>query len=102
MATWTSFPHTRDYAFDATSVRKHWARLHAGDREPVPTNAKVLAAWALLHKGEFRKAFDAGMQLGPEGTTVANKAACMYANYLEPREKTKHELFLQAAERAAA
>ncbi len=102
MASWTAFAHTRDYAFDATSLRRQWARLHAGDQEPLPTERKVLEAWALFHQGEFRRAFDAGLKAGPPGITVANKAACIYANYLEPKEKTKQELFLQAAERAAA
>ncbi len=32
----------------------------------------------------------------------ANKATCTYANYLEPKEKTRQSLFLQVAERAQA
>ena len=102
MPIWTAFPHTGDYTFTAAGLRKHWPRLHAGDQEPLPKDAEVLAAWALFHQGEFRKAFDAGMAAGPNGVTVANKAACIYANYLEPKERTKQEIFLQAAERAAA
>ena len=31
MAKWTAFPHVGDYAFDGKSLKKHWARLHAGD-----------------------------------------------------------------------
>jgi hypothetical protein len=49
----------------------------------------VLAAWALFHAGEFQKAFDAGLKAGGAGITVANKAQCIYANYLEKSEKTK-------------
>ena len=30
MAKWTAFPHLGEYPFDAASVKKHWARLHAG------------------------------------------------------------------------
>ncbi len=36
MAKWTVFPHLGDYQFDAASATKHWARLHAGDAEPMP------------------------------------------------------------------
>jgi tetratricopeptide (TPR) repeat protein len=61
-----------------------------------------LAAWALFHAGDFQKAFDAGMKAGGAGLTVANKAQCIYANYLEKSEKTKLEMFIEAAERAAA
>ena len=31
MAKWTAFPHAGDYAFDAASLKKGWARLHQGD-----------------------------------------------------------------------
>ena len=58
MAKWTAFPYAGEYVFDAASVRKYWARLHAGDAEPLPTDARVLQAWALFHSGEFQKAMD--------------------------------------------
>ena len=99
---WTAFPHLGDYSFDAASVKKSWARLHQGDCEPLPKEAAVLAAWVLFHNGEFQKAFDAGIKLGNDGITVANKAACIYANYLETKEKPKLDLFTQAAARAEA
>ena len=63
MAKWTAFPHAGDYEFDAASVKKNWARLHQGDAEPLPKDAKVLEAWALFHNGEFQKAADAGVDL---------------------------------------
>ena len=99
---WTAFPHLGDYSFDAASVKKSWARLHQGDCEPLPKEAAVLAAWVLFHNGEFQKAFDAGIKLGNDGTTVANKAACIYANYLETTEKPKLDMFMEAAARAEA
>lgn len=103
MAKWTAFPHDADdYAFDAAALKKSWARLHAGDAEPLPTDAKVLAAWALFHAGEFQKAAEAGVKAGGAGITVANKAQAIYANYLEKSEKTKLELFMEVAERAEA
>jgi len=103
MAKWTAFPYdSAPYAYDTAALKKHWARLHAGDAEPLPKDDKVLAAWALFHAGEFQKAFDAGLKAGGAGITVANKAQCIYANYLEKSEKTKLAMFLEAAERAEA
>jgi tetratricopeptide (TPR) repeat protein len=103
MAKWTAFPHeAADYTYDTAALKKHWARLHAGDAEPLPTDAKVLAAWALFHAGEFQKAAEAGLKAGGAGITVANKAQAIYANYLEKSEKTKLALFMEVAERAEA
>lgn len=101
MAQWTAFPHPGEYQFDAASVTLHWQRLHAGDAEPLPSDPAVLAAWVLLHNGQFQQAAEAGLQAGPAGWTVANKATCIYANYLEQREKTRLDLFQEAAHRAA-
>ena len=101
MAKWSAFPHdAADYTFDAAALRKNWDRLHAGDAEPLPADAKVLAAWALFHAGEFEKAAAAGLKAGGAGITVANKAQVIYANYLEKSEKARLALFLEVAERA--
>jgi urease accessory protein UreF len=103
MARWTAFPHDKsDYTYDAAALKKHWARLHAGDAEPLPKDDKVLAAWALFHAGDFQKAAEAGLKAGSAGVTVANKAQAIYANYLEKSEKTKLELFMEVAQRAEA
>ena len=103
MAKWTAFPHdSADYTYDAAALKKNWARLHAGDAEPLPADAKVLAAWVLFHAGEFQKATEAGLKAGGAGITVANKAQSIYANYLEKSEKTKLALFMEVAERAEA
>lgn len=100
MAKWTAFPHAGDYAFDANRVKKNWARLHAGDAEPMPKDINILEAWALYHAGEFQKAAELGLRLGGAGITVANKATCIYANYLEAKESAKLALFMEVAERA--
>jgi hypothetical protein len=101
MAKWTAFPYAL-YDFDAAKLKKQWARLHAGDAEPLPKEAKVLEAWALFHAGEFQKAFDAGLKAGGAGITVANKAQSIYANYLEKSEKTKLAMFQEVMARAEA
>jgi len=103
MAKWTAFPYDNaDYLYDAAALKKNWARLHAGDAEPLPKDEKVAAAWALFHAGEFEKAAAAGVKAGGAGITVANKAQAIYANYLEKSEKTKLALFMEVAERAEA
>ena len=103
MAKWTAFPHDASaYTYDTAMLKKKWARLHAGDVEPLPKDDKVLAAWALFHAGEFQKAFDAGLKAGGAGITVANKAQTIHATYLEKSEKAKLALFMEAAERAEA
>jgi len=101
MAKWTAFPYDA-YEYDAATLKKQWARLHAGDAEPLPKDDKVLAAWALFHAGEFQKAYDAGLKAGGAGVTAANKAQAIYANYLEKNEKTQLAMFLEVAQRAEA
>lgn len=100
MAKWTPFPHLGDYHFDAANLKKYWVRLHMGDAEPMPLQATVLHAWALLHNGDFQGAAEAGWQAGNAGVIVAAKATAIYATYLEKTEKIRLELFLQVAERA--
>ena len=103
MAKWTAFPYDADdYTYDAAALKKHWARLHKGDAEPLPKDEAVLAAWAAFHAGDFKKAYDAGLKAGDAGIVVANKAQAIYANYLESSEKTKLSMFLEVAERAEA
>ena len=102
MTTWTAFPFAGDYFFDAESVKKNWARLHAGDAEPLPQDNDVLQAWALFHNGEFQKAMEMGLKIGGAGLTVANKSACIYANYLEKQEKTRLDLYQDVVQRAQA
>ena len=103
MAKWKAFPHDNaEYTYTPAALKKHWARLHAGDAEPLPVDDKVLAAWALFHAGEFQKAAEAGLKAGGAGITVANKAQAIYTTYLEASEKAKLALFMEVAERAEA
>lgn len=102
MPHWTEFPYAGDYVFDADSVRRNWARLHAGDAEPLPQDTQVLEAWALFHSGEFRKAIEMGIHIGGAGLTVANKSACIYATYLEKQERTRLDLYMDVVRRAQA
>ncbi|WP_332824237.1 hypothetical protein [Ramlibacter sp.] len=100
MAKWTAFPYAGAYQHDAKSVAHEWAGLHAGDAEPLPADPAVLQAWVLFHNGAFHEAREAGLAAGGAGTTVAVKASCIYANYLEKKEKARLDLLLEAAQRA--
>ena len=103
MAKWTAFPYDNSaFVYTPATLKKHWARLHAGDAEPFPKDADVVQAWIHFHAGEFQAAYDTGLAAGGAGITVANKAQGIYANYLEKKEKVKLEMFLEIAERAEA
>ena len=102
MGRWTAFPATAQFGYDSRSVKKQWARLHAGDQEPLPDTAELLQAWTLFHNGHFEEAHRAGLQLGAAGVTVANKAACIYAAQLETREAERLALYQRVADRAGS
>ncbi|MBI4742596.1 MAG: hypothetical protein HY777_13830 [Betaproteobacteria bacterium] len=97
---WKKFPYP-DKAFDYTgaALKKNWPRLHRGDREPFPADAKVQEAWRAYHAGDFGKAVALGVACGIDGYTAANKAAAVYATYLESDDERKLELLAEAAKR---
>lgn len=97
---WKKFPHAnKAFVYAGAALKKHWERLHRGDREPFPADAAVQEAWCLYHQGEFHKACEAGLAAGIDGYNVANKATMIYANYLEDNDKRKLELFQTVAAR---
>ncbi len=99
---WRAFPFPdKAYHYPGEALRKHWARLHRGDREPVPKDADALQAWRLFHEGRFAEALAAGLGAGPAGINAANKAQAIYANGVETRESARIALFEEAMERAA-
>ncbi len=101
MADWTEFAPASDFTYDVGRLKRHWAKLHAADALPRPTDPRSLEAWALFHSGRFEEAVQSGTTLGPDGLAVVCKSTCAYANYLEPCEKTRQTLFLDVAKRAA-
>lgn len=103
MAKWTAFPYAdKAYIYTAATLKKNWDRLHRGDCEPFPTDAKVQDAWIAYHAGEFEAAAELGLKAGTAGHNAANKAACIYANYLEKSEARKLKLYEEAAARCEA
>lgn len=100
---WAKFPHAEaSYDYPGAALKDNWARLHIGDCEPFPQDAKLQEAWRLYHRGDFQAAAELGLSLGMPGYTVANKATAIYANYLEPNDKRKLELFQEVAQRCEA
>lgn len=97
---WKKFPYSDpSYTYTAVTLKKNWARLHAGDTESFPKDATLLDAWIVFHSGEFEEAAKLGLALGVAGYAVANKATCIYANYLEKSEAKKLKLYEEVAAR---
>ena len=102
MGKWAAFPHPGEFDLDDATLRERWSRLHAADAEPLPQDPAALNAWRLFHCGEFQQAAEAGFNAGTAGTLAAIKAMCIQATHLEKKERTRLELFLDAAHRAQA
>jgi len=125
-AAWKKFPYDASrYAYEGGALEAAWPELHRGDCEPFPDAAFVesafkrhpqlgsshepaetaealQAAWRAYHRGDFGAAVEQGSALGPIGANAANKAANIYATYLEGESEAKRELLLAAAKRAEA
>jgi len=123
---WKPFPHDNDdYDYEGAALKKAWPELHRGDCEPFPdaafvkeafarhprlkgsldadkTASALQSAWRAYHRGDFAAAVAEGTALGPIGANAANKAANIYATYLETDSERKREIFLKSAERAEA
>ena len=97
---WKSFPFPeKAYAYSGAALQKHWARLHRGDCEPFPAEPKVQDAWRRYHAGDFEEAVESGLACGLAGYNAANKAAAIYANYLETDDERKCLLLMEVARR---
>lgn len=98
---WQKFPYSdKAYSYAGAALRENWPRLHRGDCEPFPSDAKVQDAWRSYHAGDFGKAVEAGVACGLAGYNAANKAATVYATYLESDDERKRKLLIEAAKRA--
>ncbi|MBM5811717.1 MAG: hypothetical protein FJ191_07085 [Gammaproteobacteria bacterium] len=96
------FPYdAAPYTYAGPALRKHWKRLHAGDREPFPADDAVVEAWRAFHRGDFAAAISQGAKLGVRGVAAANKAAAVQATYLIDDDARAVKLLQEAAARAA-
>lgn len=98
--TWNEFPHHDEaFAYTGAALKKNWVRLHCGDCEPFPADKNLQNAWRSYHVGDFGKAIAEGIACGLAGYAVANKAATVYASYLENNDERKRTLLIAAAQR---
>jgi len=127
MSKWNNFPHdNNDYLFEGNKLLESWPDLHRGDcvefpdadwvqqcLEEAPDAAPesfdgdyaaladtIQDAWRCYHSGDFQQATVLAGQCGHLAHAPANKAAGIYATYLEPDEATARACFLEAVERA--
>ena len=102
-SAWMAFPYPeKSYQYTAASLKKAWDRLHKGDCEPFPKDAAVVDAWIAYHAGDFAGAVAQGLAAGGAGVNAANKAACIYANYLEESDAAKLKIYEEVAARCEA
>jgi len=114
-SNWKAFPHPdKAYDYAGDKLAKAWAKLHAGDQEPLPDEkhvAKLLKAnpklgkdaaktadalqdaWRAFHRGDFHEAYEAGIALKALGASVAIKAGGIHATYLVDSDKEKTTRF---------
>jgi len=97
---WKKFPYPdASFKYTPASLKKNWHRLHIGDAEKFPDDEHLIEAWIAFHAGEFEQACKLGLKAGLDGYTVANKACCIYANYLETAQAKKIEFYETVSER---
>jgi tetratricopeptide (TPR) repeat protein len=101
--SWKKFPHPdKAFTYAGAALEKNWPRLHRGDGEPFPAESPAQDAWRAYHAGDFAKAVEIGLKAGHSGINAANKAAMIYANYLEDDDAAKLVLFEEISARCAA
>jgi len=97
---WKKFPYPdASFQYTAASLKKNWHRLHMGDAEKFPEDDHLIAAWIAFHAGEFEQACKLGLKTGLHGYSVANKACCIHANYLETAKEKKIEVYQAVSQR---
>ena len=125
--SWAKFPYEqKPFDYPGDKLAKAWGKLHAGDCEPWPDEARAAAllaaagkagkpadaarlaaalqqAWRDYHRGDFQAAFEAGEALGPLGASVAVKAGGIHAIHLldEDARPARFEQLASLAEAAA-
>lgn len=99
--SWKKFPYpSKVFVYDGEDLKENWEQLHNGDREPFPESDALQQAWRHYHAGEFRRAYDLGLEQGVDGYNVANKAAMIYANGVEDDPSARLALLQEVVARA--
>jgi len=127
MPRWNSFPHDHSgFLYEGDDLFKTWSDLHMGDCIMYPDSewvencldqapdaaprsldgdTKVLAetiqdAWRCFHAGDFEHSVELAGLCGQLAHAPANKAAGIYATYLETDDAVRQACYLSAVERA--
>ena len=127
MPNWNKFPHdSTAFVYPGDSLPESWRDLHRGDcvefpdadwvrtcLDAAPDAAPesfdgdhadladtIQAAWRCFHCGDFQGAVELSEQCGVLSHAPANKAAGVYATYLEDDETAQQACYLAAIERA--
>jgi len=127
MSRWNKFPHNNaDFLYAGDSLLENWPALHRGDRvefpdadwvermlEEAPDAApkkfdgdfaalatSIQDAWRSFHAGDFQQAVSLSGECGQLAHAAANKAAGVYATYLEPDKDRQRACYLAAIKRA--
>ena len=127
MSQWNRFPHnSKGFLYKGSRLSECWQDLHRGDCVEFPDSgwvertlaeapgaapikfdgdfdalaATVQDAWRNYHSGEFQQAVKLSEKCGHLAHAAANKAAGVYATYLEDDEGKQQACFLAAIARA--
>ncbi|MEO7200710.1 MAG: hypothetical protein ABIY56_10920 [Dokdonella sp.] len=120
---WNAFAYpNKAYDYSGSKLAKVWPKLHAGSCEPFPDEKRVAHllkahpslgtdpaaiaaqlqdAWRAFHRGEFQRAYELGIALGPMGASLAIKAGGVHASYLldnESEQIKRYEGLIRIAE----
>ena len=99
MEQWARYEGVR-FDLAGPALRERWGVLHAGNKEPYPSDDRVQDAWRAYHEGRFQDAVTIGQAHGGAGLVPAAFAATIYANYLESDEDSKVAIFETAMDMA--
>ena len=102
-SNWTKFPHdASDFTYEGDQLADSWAELHRGDCEPLPEDERLQEAWRRYPAGDFAGAVELAEEIGMTAHAVANKAAGIYADYLEEDDDVKLAIYEEGIRRAEA
>jgi tetratricopeptide (TPR) repeat protein len=127
MSRWNKFPHNNaDFLYKGDQLLESWPDLHRGDRVEFPDAewvervldespdaaprkfdddfaalaVTVQDAWRCFHAGDFQQAVSLSEKCGHLAHAPANKAAGVYATYLEPDASKQQACYLAAIKQA--
>jgi len=127
MSRWNKFPYNNaGFLYAGDGLLENWPALHRGDRVEFPDAdwvervlgeapgaapkkfdgdcaglaATIQEAWRSFHAGDFQQAVSLSEKCGHLAHAAANKAAGVYASYLETDEDRQRACYLAAIKRA--